>query len=144
MLCSPHHSTPFPGPSALSSQHHRGVIISGLVSSLRYAVCTCIHLLLLYTRAYMHMPHPRLASSSPGTHWDARASRTAYCLWASKTLAGDKSALSSPNLQNISRAGNQSLTLGRSRPLGTALQAGNASLQLASVPLLAMEEALPA
>lgn len=54
------------------------------------------------------MPHPRPVPSSPGTSWNARASRSAHCLCASKTLAGTSLISASPSL----------LTLGTNSSLG--------------------------
>lgn len=56
----------------------------------------------------MHMPHPRPVSSSPGTEWNARPSRSAYCLCASNTLAGTSLISACPSL----------LTLGTNSSLG--------------------------
>lgn len=65
-----------------------------------------------YTHVYVHVPHPRPASPSSGTEWDAGATRTAYCLWASEAVA----ALSGPGLPNIPLAGSQNLPLGNRTP----------------------------
>lgn len=108
MLRSPHHLTPFPGPSALSSRDCRDAIIPGLASSRRYAVCTCTHLPPPIHTCVHAMPQPRPVSSSPGTSWNARASRSGHCLCASKTLAGTSLISACPSL----------LTLGTNSSLG--------------------------
>lgn len=108
VLRSPHHLTPFPGPSALSSRDCRDATIPGLASSRRYAVCTCAHLTPPIHTCVHAMPHPRPVSSSPGTSWNARASRSAHCLCASKALAGASLISACPSL----------LTLGTNSSLG--------------------------